>query len=216
MDLDHYLSSHFESLSQCKPLFYSWDIGIRFELGAPPVYDQNKSRYMQGVYDRAILIYEHLHQRNDKLLLVTNAHFGNQTTVLKRAPKLYRRYIPDKGVLRRLQHKAIVHAFADSKEIDDNETNWFTLECHGRDITYRGLIKAICNHDVGIKPSIFHDVFFINVTTGTIFHIYDDRGCDVISASKDALMSIYEKYNDWILDYDRAWIDETFNSGKVV
>ena len=45
------------------------------------------------------------------------------------------------------------------------------------------MIKAICNQDMGIKPRIFHMVYFININKNTIFHIYDDRCCDVLATS---------------------------------
>ena len=44
---------------------------------------------------------------------------------------------------------------------------------------------------------------FYKYQKGTIFHIYDDRGADLIAASIDSIQGIYEKYNNWILDYDR-------------
>jgi len=34
---------------------------------------------------------------------------------------------------------------------------------------------------MGIKPKIYHDVFFINIKKETIFHVYDDRGCDLLA-----------------------------------
>ncbi|WP_342572261.1 DUF3885 domain-containing protein [Paenibacillus sp. FSL R5-0749] len=53
-------------------------------------------------------------------------------------------------------------------------------------------------------------MYFINISKKTIFHIYDDRGCDVISASREELVDIYSEYNDWILDYDRDKINNIF------
>ena len=37
----------------------------------------------------------------------------------------------------------------------------------------------------------------------TNFHVYDDRGCDLLATSPETIRDIYDKYNDWILDYDR-------------
>ncbi|MBD3108934.1 DUF3885 domain-containing protein [Bacillus sp. AGMB 02131] len=54
------------------------------------------------------------------------------------------------------------------------------------------------------------DAYFININRKTIFHIYDDRGCDLIAASADSIREIYEQYNDWILDYDRHRIGQLF------
>ncbi|MOA57505.1 hypothetical protein D3C78_1816990 [compost metagenome] len=84
------------------------------------------------------------------------------------------------------------------------------IDCKVRDVDYQNLLKAICNQDVGIKPSIYHDVFFLNLDRGVIYHIYADRGCDVISSSIIELKDIYTKFNEWILDYDRESIKKTF------
>lgn len=61
-----------------------------------------------------------------------------------------------------------------------------------------------------INPSISHNVYVINIQKKTIFHTYDDRGCDVLATSPAAIKEIYTKYSDWILDYDRVEIDKIF------
>ena len=40
--------------------------------------------------------------------------------------------------------------------------------------------------------------------------MYDDRGLDIVSADNETLRPIYNKHNDWILDYDREQIDRQF------
>ncbi|WP_370684765.1 DUF3885 domain-containing protein [Marinilactibacillus psychrotolerans] len=50
----------------------------------------------------------------------------------------------------------------------------------------------------------------MNANKDTIFHIYDDRGCDLLATSRDGIQKMYEEYNDWILDYDREGIDNIF------
>ena len=89
-------------------------------------------------------------------------------------------------------------------------THRYILKCNVSDVKYIQLIKAICNHDMDIKPKIHHDVFFINIPKGTIFHVYDDRGCDVIASNKESIRYLYEEYNDWILECDKAAIDKLF------
>ena len=209
MTLDDFMSEDFPDLMLCPPLFYSWEMGIRFELGNPPMFRIDKQQYMEQVYDRATSIYKYLHTDSDEIFVVTNAHFADKPNPNKRKPKVYRRYITNKEALKGLKHKVIPYVFADVDEIYDYETHRFILKCFGRDIKFLSLIKAICNIDVAIKPRIYHDVFFVNVTTGTIFHIYDDRGCDVVSNSKTALLSLYRDYSEWILNYNRARIDQT-------
>lgn len=97
---------------------------------------------------------------------------------------------------------------------DDDEgtykTHRFTLLCKPKELKYKPLLKAICNQDLGIRPSLCHRVYFIDLNKNTIFHVYDDRGCDVLATSPDSIRDLYETYNDWILDYDKGEIDKVF------
>ncbi|MCW9129535.1 DUF3885 domain-containing protein [Bacillus paramycoides] len=40
--------------------------------------------------------------------------------------------------------------------------------------------------------------------------IYDDRGCGVITKNKEMTRDLYEKYKEWILDYERESINDLF------
>ncbi|PEJ10508.1 DUF3885 domain-containing protein [Bacillus toyonensis] len=40
--------------------------------------------------------------------------------------------------------------------------------------------------------------------------IYDDRGCEVIAKNKEIIRALYEKYKEWIPDYERESIDSLF------
>jgi len=84
------------------------------------------------------------------------------------------------------------------------------LKCKTSDLNYIPILKAICNYDLGVKPSISHRVYFINTSKNTIFHVYDDRGCDLLATSIHEIRDIYEEYNEWILNYDKDDIDKIF------
>lgn len=209
MAINYFLKENFPNLKLRPPLFYNWDIGIRFELGNPD--DEDVETYMKGVYERAITIFKSLHSTEDEIFIVANVHHAGEENELKRRKiKIFNHYIKSKKVLYRLQHKIIPYVFEDVYDIYDFETHRYSLQCDISDLKYINLIKAICNHDMNITPKIYHDIFFINKTRNTIFHIYDDRGCDVIASDKASIDHLYTKYNNWILDYDRNEIDKTF------
>lgn len=54
MEFEKYMETNFPNLSLRPALFYSWDIGIRFELGVEwkIEYDFENSPYLKGVYKR--------------------------------------------------------------------------------------------------------------------------------------------------------------------
>jgi hypothetical protein len=209
MFLNDYMNEKYPNLKLRPPLFYNWDTGIRFELGNP---DENQEVfYMERVYQRSLSLFKSLHALDDDIIIVANVHHAGEENVLKRRKlKIFNHNIKYKNVLFKLQHTVIPYVFEDVYDIHDFETHRYTLKCKVSDVKYFNLIKAICNHDMDLKPKIYHDIFFINITNNTIFHIYDDRGCDVIASGKESIRHLYKNYNEWILDYDRVEIDKIF------
>ncbi|WP_208403194.1 DUF3885 domain-containing protein [Paenibacillus sp. BK720] len=52
-----------------------------------------------------------------------------------------------------------------------------------------------------------------NKTKGILFHMYDDRGCDVFSSKISTLSPLYYLHRKWILDFNRYEIDNLFGEG---
>lgn len=46
-----------------------------------------------------------------------------------------------------------------------------SLECKIFDLKYIALLKVVCIQDLGIQPSIFHKIYFLNINRKTIFYI---------------------------------------------
>jgi hypothetical protein len=72
------------------------------------------------------------------------------------------------------------------------------------------IIEGIANLEMGFEPCIPQVLYFFSMNKKTGFRIYDDRGCDIWANDKEQLRPIYQKLNDWILDYDRPEIDKIF------
>lgn len=212
MFLEDFINENFPALELGPALFYSRNPAIRFELGVNyrSDYAYESSPYVQGVYYRAITLFEALHSQNDEILIVVDVNdFGNGKT-FKRKLKAFSHYTKEKTVLYRLKQKTIPYIFPEDDEEGTYNTHRFMLQCKTSDLKYGPMLKAICNQDMGIRPSIFHRVYFINIKKKTIFHVYDDRGCVLLAASTGVIKNIYHTYNDWILDYDRKEIDRVF------
>lgn len=213
MRLNEYMLETFPNLELRSPLFYNGDIGIRFKLGAN--YDYNNiyenCPYLEGVYNRAIALFQSLHSKTDDIYIVVDVNDYADGETFKHKLNIFSKYVKEKSDLFKLQKNTIPYVFPEDDEDGLYKTHRFTLKCKVSDLKYIPMLKAICNQDMGIKPSIFHRVYFINVNKNTIFHIYDDRGCDVLAIAPDTIRDMYHTYNDWILDYDRKKIDKVFN-----
>ena len=60
-------------------------------------------------------------------------------------------------------------------------------------------------HNYGICETPLLMLF--NLDLGIMINPYDDRGMDVLGPNRDLLKMIYNKRNDWLLDYDREQMD---------
>ena len=226
-----FLNDNFEGLRLRKPLFYNWDFGLRFDLQKgetsnssrmildgegnviPLVGDTDTDEYFQEETKRASTIFQSAFDNSDKVFLVLMDYkykrrkikFSNfsfkQVDNLKKTEVHYskakRLYEPnDKFDIRNV---AIIKLTTDR-------------------INYKNILTAIGHTDFPPRqPRLDNngfltckEVYFVNIDKKLIFHMYDDRGLELISANKETLRPIYKKHNDWILDYDRKQIDKLF------
>lgn len=72
------------------------------------------------------------------------------------------------------------------------------------------LLQEIIRADIGGINAFASNVYFADTHNVILFHLYDDRGADLVAADKELLRPIYEKFNNWILDYDRETINAIF------
>lgn len=213
MRLKEYMLETFPNLELRPPLFYSWAIGIRFRLGVN--YDctniYENCPYLEGVYNRAITLFQSLHATEDDIYIVVDVNDYADGETFKHKLNIFSKYVKEKSDLFKLHKNTIPYVFPEDDEDGVYKTHRYTLKCKVSDLKYIPMIKAICNQDMGIKPRIFHMVYFINSNKNTIFHIYDDRGCNVLATSPNTIRNMYHTYNDWVLEYDRNKIDKVFN-----
>lgn len=43
------------------------------------------------------------------------------------------------------------------------------------------------------------------------YHLYNDRGLDVLDGTRELLFPLYHRFHSWILDYDRERINRVFS-----
>ncbi|WP_083979094.1 DUF3885 domain-containing protein [Bacillus alveayuensis] len=219
-DIDLFMKEHFNNLTLRPPLFYLWKYGIRFEISIPWVEHKDKWN-LQQIKERSTGIFNKVFHETDKMLLITDIHCEKNDTFLQKRPtKVYQKYIKNKEIVRKLQHRVLPSVFLEDEDGEDYEdmvTHRFVLSCKKNDIRYNQLLTAISYEDFPHLSRILKgfrrndmDIYFINVSKKMIYHLYDDRGCDVIASNKEDLLPLYEDFNHWILDYDREQIDQLF------
>ena len=212
---NHFMKEHFNNLHLRPALFYAWEYGIRFEISMPSMEHEDKSN-LQQIHKRSTGIFDYVFQDTDEILLITDIGWGKGNPFLQKRPaKIYQKYVKNKKLKRKLRHGILPNV--DPYDDEDMATHRFMLSCKKSDIRYHQLLSAISYEDHSHPTRILKnnyqagcDIYFVNVTRQMIYHLYDDRGCDVIASNKEDLRSLYLTYNDWILDYDRDQIDLLF------
>ncbi|MFP3845670.1 DUF3885 domain-containing protein [Priestia filamentosa] len=218
--LHSFLEKHFEGLVLKPALFYSWKYSIRFEMSNPSISYYEKE-HLEQAFHRSIRLFENVFGEKDEILFVTDVHTTNKDLFLQKRPlNVYLKYIKDKQRLLQLSHQPLPYVFQDENEIEEDDqftTHRFVLSCKKTELKYVQLLKAISYEDFAhpstilkTNPKSGYDIYLVNLSKRMIFHLYDDRGCDVLASNKESLCFLYEEYNHWILDYDREEIDLVF------
>jgi hypothetical protein len=214
-DLMTYLGEHFAGLELGPGLFYRWPFGIRFEIG------------LTSVPTRPAALFESAFSPSDTCVLIAKDWpvIGLSTPDRLRYLSLFRllndsdpafapmpeqlQNIFDSAFWRFPQQAELQVAGEVEEGLDRFVLSW--LELPSRSFRYDLIFRAIGNTEHGESPSMSSDVFFLNRRTQTIFYMYDDRGGDMISTGRNALLPIYKTFEDWVLEYDRPRIAAALN-----
>ncbi|MBD8014590.1 DUF3885 domain-containing protein [Planococcus wigleyi] len=222
MNLQDYLHTTFPGLVLRPSLYLQWKIGIHFELGLG-IYqfeegDKLNMHRFENAYKQTLAIFNDLFSEEDELVLVTNVYHQKNANGRTKPFKVYKNGVKNKKLTLQLKLNTLPYVFDEEEEADDYYTAQYQLKCKKHDLRYHQLIQAACNEDFPLKPKFrrekgmyYPDTFFINLTKNTIFFIYDDRGCEVIAADKETLRPLYEKYAEWLYEYNRDDMKQLFS-----
>lgn len=72
------------------------------------------------------------------------------------------------------------------------------------------LLEEIIKADIEGFQGLCSSVCFMSTADVLMFHLYDDRGADLVAADRETLRPAFERFNHWILDYDREAINRAF------
>ncbi|WP_100085823.1 DUF3885 domain-containing protein [Paenibacillus elgii] len=208
--LDELLSSKFSGLQLKSPLFYSFAIAIRFELGG----NLEKQSRVERVIHRALTIFNELNQLTDEVYLTVFVDSWDEHPVPSFEKEVYELFLTYASGVRVEDIDKVEQEFR-YKDLDENDDDTVTLRYCAKvkvqDLKVEELLGAIANREMGLQPRVIGDIFLVNETKKTIFYVYDNRGMDVVADDTKTLRKVYDKYNNWILDYDRSRIDKIFS-----
>lgn len=204
--MNSYLDEKFPELKIEKPLFYNWPIGLRFEIGQDEL--EVSEEYFNAAHERAVSIFETVFSQNDEIEIIYQQYSDGRKKIRK-------------GHFIFKQIESTKNGLAQYSNVRDIYELSYKSECWKRvnipslnlkAINYKNILLSLIHTDFGCRsPSISGECFFINKSKNIIVNLYDDRGMDVISASKDVLIPLYKQHNNWLLNYDRKKMDLVFS-----
>ena len=188
------------------PLFYNWDLGLRFDLQKEftnPV-DTDNDDYFSEVYYRAKKLFEFCFEQNDRIYLSVFSYKWRKQRI-KKSNFIFKLLKPDSKT------EKVFDKVANRYELNE-KWNRLLIKEKIKNIDTNNLIIGLCNTDFPtMHPCIREEVYLMNIDKKLIFHIYDDRGLDILATEKKVLNEIYDRFDKWILEYDREKIKQQLN-----
>ena len=137
----------------------------------------------------------------DDVLVVVNSYPHETNKVVY--PNFFKRYVKEQ----KLKYSLYLHEFQWQFDDDNLFVQQMTLLCKASDLKLENLLKTLIHEDFhSLQPRLRKahclyapDVFLINVKTNCIFHLYDDRGCEIINANKELHNKLLETFRGWEL-----------------
>ncbi|MFU0800159.1 MAG: DUF3885 domain-containing protein [Xylanivirga thermophila] len=185
------------------PIFYHCHTGIRFEIGVGDVYDNDGvplKEYVDNALNRAMKIYNNgikcpsilvwgVYPQNDEEK--HNFQIVFQEKIASIPPQ---------------------EEYSRDIKVDDNKTKTteFYWDLQKSKIPMEKIFQEIILGDLGGVQEFVSSVYLFDIENHVMLHLYDDRGLDIVAYDKNTLMPLYQKFNIWILDYDRERINKIF------
>ncbi|GAB2942053.1 hypothetical protein GCM10027048_03160 [Hymenobacter coalescens] len=197
------MADNFPTLELRAPLFYNWPKALRFDLQAS---SPGEKGYFQEVQRQATALLEAAFAPTDTVFLV----------LMDR--RYRRRKIRFTGFsfrqIQGLRRSEVGYARLQQRYERDEWDKWnlAVIQLTLNRLLYRNVLQAIANTDFqprqprldgrGVLSN--QEVYLLNVDRKLIFHMYDDRGLDLLATDLEVFRPVYEQFNGWLLDYDRS------------
>ncbi|WP_022823936.1 DUF3885 domain-containing protein [Hymenobacter norwichensis] len=202
-----FINQYYPSLILGPALFYSWNIGVRFDLQSEV--STSDQAYFTEVVRRATSVFEAVFKPTDEVLIVVQRPRDKRYFRRRRfrANDLLFRLLNASKQEAHFQRLANRTRFASTQQLIR-----FTIQRSANQIPYQQILQAISYQDFSSRtPQLHDDIFFLNLRSKLILHMYDDRGLDVISSNADTLRPLYNSHHHLLLDYDRQQMLATFS-----
>ena len=202
-----FINCEFKGLQLKRPLFYNWDVALRFNL---QVGLTDTDEYFEQVLARASVIFQTVFDKSDNVFV---AFVDNR---FRRKKIRFQNYVFKQ--VAGLRRSDVYYSRTTGIYEANNISNIALFRTSVEKLNYTDIMAAIGNVDFHLRSprldrnGVFSskEIYFVNIDRSIVFNMYDDRGLDVIAADKETLKPIYMKLNSWLLENDRARMKQQF------
>lgn len=209
-EFESFYKTNYSDIQLLYPVFYTFPIGIRFEMGRDDQFDWGSSKknnkkelsnYLAQALFRATSIFKELFNDDDTIYIVINSFEDDPNDLAD----------SDISVVRPLIENIREEYSYDFVSADgDFSCKRFVLCTEVKAMKTEELLDNIICSDIYGMVTLSSCVYIFNKRSGVLYYLYDDSGLDIVANKKEKLLAVYNKYNNWILAYDRKQIEKMF------
>jgi hypothetical protein len=189
------------------PLFYTFPIGLRFELGV----GKGVVPRFVSAFTRSRRIAHALFEHAPSLTVVWVRHQSPGT--LENVPVEDSRALKEALGFDGAFGRAVAGVVSKrgGSPGDAVQAYWFAAEVPDWREQIDGILWSSCAREMAIRPRGIPGMFYlVDFERRLALHVYDDRGMDVVAMNHAAIARLYHDFGDWLLDYDRKRMAAVF------
>lgn len=98
----------------------------------------------------------------------------------------------------------------DEPEQREEDFVWRVFDVTSDIASQDALLWSSLAYEMPIEPKSPVVSYLLDLKRGILLHVYDDRGMEVVALAAAPLLPFYNKFDAWLLDYDREHMRATF------
>ncbi len=209
MNLQWAIDRIFEGKAFTRPLFYSLPGGLRFSLSET---GSSIEQFLLALR-KAAAICSDLFPEEGTLVVCLRVHSGTNS-------------FPHRALLQELRSAGIGipktrHLWHEPVHRgdwfdEDVEEHWINLAFEAPLSLLQTFLWCALAKDLGIiRPRPRCMFYLFNLKERVMAFPYDDRGMDIAGPNKHLLSTLYHKHHEYLLEYDRGVMDDSFGRDSI-
>ncbi len=197
-EFNDFFKNNFGNIELSAPVFFEFPVSIRFEIGVDLGNFDDLNNYIETSLKRSVDIFSALFDPNDILYIVVESPCKDLDNINVIRPLL-------SGILSECNYEVF-----SSK--DNFVRERYVIKSTTKSVKIAELLKKIIRSELDGTNTLSGNVYLLNNKTGVIYYLYDDRGLDVAAPSTENLQMVYNRFNLWILNYNKKKISKIFEN----